>query len=87
MLLETLFVALWANAVWLLDALAELWFDGQLCFYWRFGDVALTLHFLSFIFLFFAFSVYFRVHYISSFFFFYIVGFRDADLSAFVSSL
>lgn len=37
MLLETLFVALWANAVWLLDALAELWFDGQLCFHWCFG--------------------------------------------------
>ena len=46
MLLETLFVALWANAVWLLDALAwlldalaELWFDGQLCFHWCFGDL------------------------------------------------
>ena len=39
MLLETLFVALWANAVWLLDALAGLWFDGQLCFHWCFGDL------------------------------------------------
>ena len=86
MLLETLFVALWANAVWLLDALAELWFDGQLCFHWCFGGVVLTLHFYFFYFYFF-FSVYFRVHYFSSFFFFYVVGFRDADLSAFVSSL
>ena len=64
MLLETLFVALWANAVWLLDALAELWFDGQLCFHWRFGGVILTLHFRSFLFIFclvfFAFAVFHR---------------------------
>ena len=46
MLLETLFVALWANAVWLLDALAGLWFDGQLCllfslvFFGIYSDVA-----------------------------------------------
>ena len=53
MLLETLFVALWANAVWLLDALAELWFDGQLCFHWCFGGVVLTLHFSFFNFYFF----------------------------------
>ena len=53
MLLETLFVALWANAVWLLDALAGLWFDGQLCFHWCFGGVVLTLHFSFFNFYFF----------------------------------
>lgn len=87
MLLETLFVALWANAVWLLDALAELWFDGQLCFHWCFGGVILTLHFPSLIYIYFLFFFAFTIFHRSSFSMSWNLAMLTSLLSSLVSNM